>query len=72
MNVVEFPIDVALTDVAGRLRKLADQIESGEQPARIAVIVLVDEHDETSVLGYGAIGTSAEALGWMVRGMRGI
>ena len=72
MTVVDFPISTPLTDVPGRLRKLADDIESGEQSARIAIIVVVDNHDETSVLGYGDIGTSAEALGWMVRAMRGI
>jgi len=72
MNVVEFPISTPLTDISGRLRKLADQIDAGEMPTRIAVVVLVDEQDETSVLGYGDIGTSAEALGWMARAMRGI
>jgi hypothetical protein len=72
MNIVDFPIVTPLTDVSGRLRELADKIDAGKSPGRIAIVVLVDEHDETSVLGYGDIGTSAEALGWMVRAMRGI
>lgn len=72
MNVVEFPIDVALTNVPGRLRKLADDIEAGKQPARIAIVVLVDNQDNTALLGYGEIGQSVEALGWIVRAMRDV
>lgn len=70
MNVVDFPISTPLTDVPGRLRKLAEQIETGEREALIAVVVLVDSKSETAVLGFGEIGKSVEALGWLARALR--
>ena len=70
MSVHEFPISTPLTDVPGRLRKLAQQIESGEREALIAVVVLVDGQSETAVLGFGEIGKSVEAIGWLARALR--
>lgn len=70
MSVHALPIDTPLTDVPGRLRKLAQQIEAGEQPGRIAIVVTVDDDGRTHLYGFGEIGRSAEALGWLVRALR--
>jgi len=70
VNVLDFPIERPLTDVVGRLRHLADRIEAGEQEALVAVVVLVGSDGEPQVLGFGDIGRSVEAVGWLARALR--
>ena len=52
-----------LRDVPDALRRLADRLEVGdERPTTHAIVVLVDEHGEIRVYGYGDVGNRANVL----------
>lgn len=53
-----------LKDVPASLRRLAELLESGEEPeACHAIVVAVDGYGEIRVYGYGEVGTRANEIG---------
>lgn len=53
-----------LNDVPDSLRRLADAMERGEEPAAVhAMIVAVDEAGGMVTYGYGAVGNAASEVG---------
>jgi hypothetical protein len=63
MKVIELETP-NLMDVPASLRKLADMLESGEEPESMhAIVVSVDGFGEIRVYGYGKVGTRANEIG---------
>lgn len=50
-NVVHLP--APLTHIPSKLRELADRIESGEQQASVAMVIIPGEGDWLDIFGYG-------------------
>jgi len=53
-----------LLDVPASLRRLAEMLESGDEPGAMhAIVVAVDGSGEIRVYGYGKVGTRAHEVG---------
>ena len=53
-----------LMDVPAALRRLAGELESGDEPGAVcALVVLVDADGEIVINGYGKVGTAATIIG---------
>ncbi len=53
-----------LKDVPASLRRLAEMLESGDEPeAMHAIVVAVDGYGEIRVYGYGEVGARAHEVG---------
>ena len=63
VNVVDIPTP-DLMDVPASLRRLADLIESGEEPAYTHAIVVCESDDgRMRLYGYGKVGDRAREIG---------
>jgi hypothetical protein len=51
-NITRFP-NFNLSDVPACLRKLADDVESGERPARQVVVCILNEDGKTDYAAFG-------------------
>jgi hypothetical protein len=66
LNLVEFPVQVSLADIPGRLRKLADEMEMAENDDRPITLVFVEGYED----GYVKVGCFGECPSkWEVVGL---
>ena len=69
MRLLEFPL-VPLTDIPGRLRLLAEQIEDGEFGDVPNIVVAIEiAEDEPRVMAIGEEPDNTRAIGLLFRGM---